>query len=145
MKDSWENIELCHYTKKKSNEELFINEDIIDSSSEDEFIVEEPLVMLDNIIMEKNEDNQQYEIIENKDINYYIKKIKNKCNQCSEYLDKKNMNSLIIHKKYELLLLLTIGSFACSLYNLYGKYMLLEDKYNVLINQISYMEFSIFC
>lgn len=132
MKDSWENIELCNYEKKNSKEELFINEDII----ENDYCEDEPLIMEDEIKMEKY--NQQYEIIENKDINYYINIIKNK------YVNNKKVNYLINKKKYELSLILIFSSFACSLYNLYSKYTILENKYNMLAIQLACMEKTIY-
>lgn len=156
---SWVNIDLDENPKKKSLEELFINEEIINSESEScsdiecNFInhsfhknminydnnsnnnnITEPLIMEDfinyNIIENENQNN-------NKNENNNIKK---KFNSSISY---KNISHYFDSKKYYLSIFILFGTFGLSLINLYSKYILLEKKYEILTNNLIYMQCSI--
>jgi hypothetical protein len=161
MKDSWENLELCNVIGKKKSDEFIINEDIIESESDLDIDLhkinnDDPLIMLDGINFEEDNkeckdfeymiDSKQYDIIENKDFNFYLDKIKiNLKNKFYNHINKKNIDYLINNKKYEMLIFLLVSSFSCSFLNLYYKYVTLENKYNTLINQVEYMQYVFFC
>lgn len=147
MKDSWENLELCNIISRNKSNEFLINENIIDSESD----LDINLCNDDELIEQKEEKNntnvnEQYDIIENKDLNFYFVKIKNNLKKIyCENINKKYIDHLINNKKYELVFFILISSFGCTFLNLYNKYTALENKYNNLSNQFMHMQIMFFC